>query len=194
MGQDKATLDVAGATLLDRTLVGVPVAIDVIVAGPPVAVARSGVRFVQEAPPGGGPVAGIDAALAAVTEPVVVVLATDLPLVGSLPEALVRALEDTDDANPGPDAVLAVDASGRPQQLCAAYRADALRRAIAANGAASGAAMRSVVDRLRTSTLSTIAHRQVRGETVEVDPTWDIDTPEDLHALEDLFGQGPTDH
>ena len=74
MGQDKATLDVAGATLLDRTLDGIPAAIDVIVAGPPVAVTRAGVRFVQEVPPGGGPVAGIDAALVSVTEPVVVVL------------------------------------------------------------------------------------------------------------------------
>ncbi len=193
MGRDKATLDVAGGTLLDRTLDGVPADIDVVVAGPPVAVARSGVRFVQEDPPGGGPVAGLDAALALVTAPVVVVLATDLPLVGTLPAGLAQALLDGDDGDRAPDAVLAVDASGRPQQLCAAYRVDALRRAIADNGPANGAAMRSVVDRLRTSTLSTMALREVRGETVEVDPTWDIDTPEDLHALEDLFGQGTTD-
>ena len=41
--------------------------------------------------------AGIDAALASVTTPVVVVLATDLPLVGTLPEGLVGALGDTGD-------------------------------------------------------------------------------------------------
>ncbi|MCZ3388492.1 MAG: molybdenum cofactor guanylyltransferase [Actinomycetia bacterium] len=194
MGQDKATLDVAGVTLLDRTLAGLPVDVDVIVAGPPVSVARSGVRFVQEDPPGGGPVAGIDAALAAVTAPVAVILATDLPLVGTLPTQLVHALLDTDDGAPAPDAVLAVDASGRAQQLCGAYRTAALRRAIDEGGPVSGAAMRSVVERLNTSTLSVIAVREARGATVEVDPTWDIDTPEDLHALNDLFGERATDH
>ena len=194
MGRDKATLDVAGVTLLDRTLAGLPAEVDVIVAGPPVAVARSGVRFVQEDPPGGGPVAGIDAALAAVSAPVVVVLATDLPLVGTLPASLVDALANGDDGAPGPDAVLALDAAGRPQQLCAAYRTDALRRAIDENGSANGAAMRSVVARLHMSTpLSVIAVREVRGETVEVDPTWDIDTPEDLHALEHLFDEADDD-
>lgn len=114
MGQDKATLDVAGATLLDRTLGGIPAGIDVIVAGPPVAVARSGVRFAQEDPPGGGPVAGLEAALTTVAAPVVVVLATDLPLVGTLPEGLVQALLDTDEGGRVPDAVLAADATGRP--------------------------------------------------------------------------------
>lgn len=54
--------------------------------------------------------------------------------------------------------------------------------------------MRSVVERLHISTMSIIALSELRGEPVEVDPTWDIDTPEDLHALEDMFGQGPTDH
>lgn len=193
MGHDKATLDVAGATLLDRTLDGVPAGIDVVVAGPPVRVARAGVVFLQEEPPGGGPVAGVDAALAVVTAPVVVVLATDLPLVGTLPAGLVQALAGSvDDVSPL-DAVLAADASGRPQQLCAAYRADALRQAIADNGPANGAAMHRVVARLRTSTLSAVALREVRGETVEVDPTWDIDTPEDLHGLEDLLDDGATD-
>ncbi len=194
MGQDKATLNVAGVTLLDRTLAGLPADVDVIVAGPPVDIARSGVRFVLEDPPGGGPVAAVDAALAAVRAPVTVVLATDLPLVGTLPTQLVRALLDTDDDARPPDAVLAVDASGRAQQLCGAYRTAALRRAIDEGGPVSGSAMRSVVERLNTSTLSVLAVREVRGATVEVDPTWDIDTPEDLHALNDLFGERATDH
>lgn len=193
MGHDKATLDVAGTSLLDRTMVGVPADVPVIVAGPPVPVARQGVLFVQEDPPGGGPVAGIDAALRHVSTSVVVVLATDLPLVGALPGSLVAALLNVDDEAPVPDAVLAADASGRPQQLCAAYGTDALRRAIADNGPVPGAAMRAVVDRLHTSTLSVIALRETRGRTAQVDPTWDIDTPEDLHRLEDLLTDDPTD-
>ena len=193
MGRDKATLDVAGVSLLDRTLAGVPADVAVIVAGPPVAVARPGLRFVQEDPPGGGPVAGVAAALAAVTASVVVILATDLPLVGTLPTDLVHALLDSDGAVPASDAVLAVDASGRAQQLCGAYRSDALRRAIADGGSAHGAAMRSVVARLNTASLSVVALREARGETVEVDPTWDIDTPEDLHRLEALLDEGTND-
>ena len=201
MGRDKATLDVAGASLLDRTIADVPPGVPVVVAGPSVTVARQGVVFVQEDPPGGGPVAGILAALPAVTAPVVVVLATDLPLVGTLPselaDALLDAAPDADaDADATPDALLAADASGRPQQLCAAYRADALRRAIADNGTAHGAAMRAVVERLRASTLTTIsdtAPYESPGSHPQVDPTWDIDTPEDLHRLEELLTDDPPD-
>jgi glycosyltransferase A (GT-A) superfamily protein (DUF2064 family) len=54
--------------------------------------------------------------------------------------------------------------------------------------------MRSVVARLRTSTVSVIGLRDLRGSAVEVDPTWDIDTPEDLQDLQDMLGEGPTDH
>jgi molybdopterin-guanine dinucleotide biosynthesis protein A len=186
MGRDKATLDVAGSTLLDRTLAAVPTDIAVVVAGPPVAMARNGVQFVQEDPPGSGPVAGLDAALAVVTAPVVVVLAADLPMVGVLPQQLVAELAArSDGSSDAPEAVLAEDASGRPQQLCAAYRSDALRRAIAENGPTTGAAMRSVIARLRTSTVG-IA-------TVGVDPTWDIDTPEDLQRLVELLDEKHAD-
>jgi molybdenum cofactor guanylyltransferase len=193
MGHDKATLDVAGTSLLDRTLADVPAGVPVVVAGPPAPVARRGVVFVQEDPPGGGPVAGIDAALTAVTAPVVVVLSTDLPLVGTLPAGMADALLDIDDEASAPEALLAADASGRPQQLCAAYRAGALRRAIADNGPAHGAAMRSVVETLRTATLSVTAMHETRGRLTQVDPTWDIDTPEDLHRLETLLTDDPTD-
>ena len=138
MGRDKATLTVEGQTLLQRTLSGVPDTVPVFVAGPAVPLTRSGVQFTREDPPGGGPVAGVDAALTRVTTEVAVVLATDLPFVGELPNTLADELLS---AEASVDAVLAVDAEGRTQQLCAAYRADALRRAIAAGGLASGASM-----------------------------------------------------
>lgn len=193
MGRDKATLDVAGSTLLDRTLSGVPAHIRVVVSGPSVATARHGVHFVQEDPPGSGPVAGLDAALAAVAAPVVLVLAADLPMVGVLPQQLVAELASRSDGRAdAPEAVLAEDASGRPQQLCAAYRSDALRRAIADNGPATGAAIRSVIARLRTSTLGTVGTAAI-GATVGVDPTWDIDTPEDLQRLVELLEEKHAD-
>lgn len=172
MGSDKSTLDVGGRTLLDRTLSGVPSDTPVVIAGPAVAVERDGVSFALEDPPGGGPVAGLDAALALVRTPVVVVLATDLPLVGEVPAALVDALSK----QPAADGVLASDASGRLQQLCAAYRVHALRAAIEAersDGSVHGSAMRSVVARL---TLGALGASAASG----IDPTWDVDTPEDL--------------
>jgi molybdopterin-guanine dinucleotide biosynthesis protein A len=88
---------------------------------------------------------------------------------------------------------LAADASGRPQQLCAAYRTDALRRAIADNGPVHGAAMRAVVERLRVSTLATSTLRDGALKRSQIDPTWDIDTPEDLQRLQTLLTEDPTD-
>jgi molybdopterin-guanine dinucleotide biosynthesis protein A len=189
MGRDKATLRVAGATLLDRTLAGIPTDVGVVVAGPRVPTARHDARFVQEDPPGTGPVAGLHAALAFVGAPVVVVLAADLPLVGRLPELLVAELAQRweSDSEP-PEAVLAEDASGRSQQLCAAYLTDALRRAITEGGTVAGAAMRDVISRLRTSTVSAVAIR-----SWEAEPTWDIDTPEDLQRLVELLEENEAD-
>jgi molybdopterin-guanine dinucleotide biosynthesis protein A len=189
MGRDKATLDVAGTSLLDRTLAGVPDEIPVVVAGPPVAVGRDGVRFVREDPPDGGPVAGLEAALSLVTTPVVVVLATDLPLVGGVPGLLATALSTDDGPENGSDAVLAEDASGRAQQLCAAYRTAALRRAIDEAGPAAGAAMRDVVARMRVDTVNVTALQESAGEPTKVDPTWDIDTPEDVQRLTEMLDQ-----
>lgn len=185
MGRDKATLEVAGQTLLARTLQQVPPDVPVVVAGPPQTLDRPGVTFVQEEPPGGGPVAGLDAALTAVTTTIVVVLATDLPFAGRLPAELARSLRES---APDTDAVLAAGPDGRLQQLCAAYRTDALRDAVAENGPAAGAAMHGVLEHLRTSSVSTIALDD------GVDATWDIDTPEDALRLAELLARSPEEN
>lgn len=169
MGRDKATLRLGGMTLLERTLAGVPDDVDVVVAGDQVPLSRA-VTFVREEPAGGGPVAGVDAALAAVHAPAVVILATDLPLLGTLP---VRLATELWGAGREVDAVIVVDRAGRLQQLCAAYRTDALRAAIAAGGVASGASMRSVVDRL-----------ELRTTMVSSAAASDVDTPADLAAVQ----------
>lgn len=181
MGRDKATLEVAGRTLLERTLQAVPDDVPVVVAGPEVPLPRDGVTFVQEEPAGGGPVAGIDAALVVVTTPLVVLLATDLPLAGRLPESLAQSLRES---APEVEGVLAAGADGRPQQLCAAYRAEALRAAIASNGPAAGAPMHQVLAHLRTRAVGVAA---ARGP----DATWDIDTPEDVQRLAELLAKSP---
>jgi molybdopterin-guanine dinucleotide biosynthesis protein A len=145
-----------------------------------VPVRRGDVEFAQENPPGGGPVAGLDAALARVGTAVVVVLATDLPFVGELPTALALELLDADAPV---DAVMSVDREGHRQQLCAAYRSDPLRRAIAEGGVASGSSMRSVVARLNIRTLDVgVGPVPDTASGATVDPVRDIDTPQDLAA------------
>jgi molybdopterin-guanine dinucleotide biosynthesis protein A len=175
MGRDKATLVLDGMTLLDRTLHGVPDDVRVVVAGPTTTVGRS-VSFVREQPPGGGPVAGLDAALAVIEASAVVVLATDLPLVADLPSQLAAALHAADGSI---DAVVAVDADGRLQHLCAAYRTARLRDAIAAGGTVSGASMRSVVARLQVQRLVTTGAAA------------DVDTPADLDAARAALSRAP---
>ena len=188
MGTDKATLVVDGATLLERTLSGGPDDVAVVVAGPEVSlpdvVGRRRVTFAVEDPPGGGPVAGLDAALAHVATDVVVVLATDLPFVGRTPDALVTRLL----AGEGFDAVLAADASGRAQQLCAAYRTAALRAAISTGGPPAGAAMRDVVARLRVEVADVSAASDEGAAAAAIgDPTWDVDTPDDVARMTALL-------
>jgi molybdopterin-guanine dinucleotide biosynthesis protein A len=180
MGRDKATLELEGISLLERTLSGVPLDVPVVVAGPEVPLARSAVAFARENPPGGGPVAGVDAAVSHVRTPVVVVLATDLPFVGALPAELAARLSTELTNHSGVDAVLATDASGHLQQLCGAYATDALRRAIAAGGAVFGVSMRSVVARLSVHALTPAVFSGT-------DPVRDIDTPADLAEFESEF-------
>jgi molybdopterin-guanine dinucleotide biosynthesis protein A len=68
-GVDKAALSVGGVTLLDRVLGAArPVCDRLLVVGPDRPTAVDGVRFVQEAEPGGGPVPAVAAGLAAVPE------------------------------------------------------------------------------------------------------------------------------
>ncbi|MDG4865578.1 DUF6457 domain-containing protein, partial [Streptomyces sp. T-3] len=112
------------------------------------------VRWAHEDPPGGGPLAALDAGLRATTAETVVVLSADLPFLG---EQTVRTLlAALDDAALGSAALedggldsaaldkkqaegaLLTDAGGRDQPLVAAYRSAALRRELALLSAAHG--------------------------------------------------------
>ena len=110
----------------------------------------------REDPAGSGPLAGIGAGLAQVSTPFVGVIAADMPF--ALPvvaEALSRlrattredpdagrvmdlvhpvdGVHDTAEGS-GWEAVVPIDPEGYRQPLCAAYRTDALRAALAALG------------------------------------------------------------
>ncbi len=165
---DKATLRVGGITLLDRVLGAArPVCDQLVVVGPPRPTKVPGVTFVTEDTPGGGPVpavlAGVEAAAAC---EVVLVLATDLPLLTT--DGLRRLL----DALVGSDgeAVAAADAGG-PNPLLAAYRVPALVERIAELGLREG----SPASRLLP----------VSTPTLDLGPaTLNVNRPEDLAAAE----------
>ncbi|GAB2763233.1 molybdenum cofactor guanylyltransferase [Terrabacter koreensis] len=177
MGSHKPTLELAGRPLVARVL-------DAAGPHPPVVVGPGqgvpdGVPVVMERVPGGGPVSGlayaVEAVRAGVTRvphpDVVVVLAADLPFVtADHVERLVAALEP--DALEPADLAVTVDADGRTNWLCAAWRTDALRTRLAALGDvgdAYGRSMRELCDGIRTVHVA--------------DPDGlaaDVDTPADL--------------
>lgn len=142
-GADKPEVLVGGRALLDHALAAVAGAERVVVVGPP-ALARPGVPTVLEDPPGGGPVAGLAAGLAALGPgaDVVVVLACDVPGANPLVPALLASARSLDGAR-------VVDRDGRPQHLLAAYRRAALDAVLADLGDPRGAAIRRLVATLR---------------------------------------------
>lgn len=179
---DKLTLrDDSGRSLLDASIAGAlgTAAAAVIVVGPrrPSEIdagegADNGAGTVLwrcEEPPGGGPVAGIAAGIAATTSPVVVVSAGDAPASAeALPDLLATVSAAT--------AAVLLDAGGRRSLCLAARRAD-LVTALATLGDPRGVS----VGRL----LAEVESAGVR--LVEVPDVWgaaaDVDTPDDAERL-----------
>ncbi|TDD72372.1 molybdenum cofactor guanylyltransferase [Jiangella aurantiaca] len=165
-GTDKPALVVGGRTLLDRSVAAATEAgaAQIVVAGPQRDTV-SPVTWTREDPPGGGPLAGLAAGLAALdlAPEAVVVLAADLPRVSS---ALVGRL--LAGLGPDTDAVAVVDAAGWVQPLVAAYRAGPLRAALDAVGDPRNRPVRALLPGLRVATLA------------DDDGAADIDTPGDL--------------
>jgi molybdenum cofactor guanylyltransferase len=93
-----------------------------IVAGDPTPYKQFGARLVVDLRPGGGPLAGIEAALTATSADALLVFACDLPF---LDEALVTALRD---AEPAAEAVVA-RLDGKAQPLAARYARTILPKA-----------------------------------------------------------------
>ncbi|WP_030762310.1 NTP transferase domain-containing protein [Streptomyces sp. NRRL F-2664] len=147
-GADKPALSVGGRALLDRVLDACPDALRTVVVGGRRPTARP-VRWAREDPPGGGPVAALDAGLRDTTAELVLVLSADLPF---LDRDTVRALLAAPDAH-GTDGAVLRDPDGRDQPLVAAYRAEPLRREIALlateHGALAGLPLRALTAELR---------------------------------------------
>ncbi|WP_219105592.1 molybdenum cofactor guanylyltransferase [Austwickia sp. TVS 96-490-7B] len=159
---DKTAAVVGGHPILDRTIMDLPPHWPVTCVGPARPVPRS-VQWVREEPAGGGPVAGIAAALTTLATPYVVVLAGDLPFGGAVAAQLAAAVQDRRSL----DGVQALDENGERQPLLAAYRTDALRRVIPEQARDLG--VRRVLRPLTCGSMDIPAW-----------VAWDVDTPEDL--------------
>lgn len=157
-GADKPAVSVGGRPLLDRVLAACPDAATTVVVGPARPTTRAVVHALED-PPGGGPLAALDAGLRHTTAPTVLVLSADLPfLTAATVRSLLAAATPTAPAagpigSPAPlDGALLRDASGRDQPLVAAYRAEPLRRELArmraAHGSLAGLPLRALLDGL----------------------------------------------
>ena len=177
-GLDKAALVIAGVPLLDHLLDALPADVPVVVAGPERPTNR-GVTFRAEEPRGTGPVAGIAAASGDVGTPYVMVLAVDIPWSAAIVPILIAQLAEADDA----DVVIPVDANGRRQLLCSAWRTAALQSALDRLGEPRGRSVRDLVEGARV--------REYLPTPDEAPLLADIDTPADL-AREHRRGRGPT--
>ena len=181
-GLDKTRELLAGTTVLDHLLNGLPPSWAVVCVGDERATTRS-VQWCRESPAGGGPVAGIAAGLDHVANfedehrqrdkvaEICVVVGGDMPFAAAALPALVDALN----ARPGLDAVLASDLDGRTQPLLAAYRSEALRAALPREP--GGARLMAVVESLRIETMA-----------CEARTTLDVDTPEALEKARLIVG------
>jgi molybdopterin-guanine dinucleotide biosynthesis protein A len=167
-GADKPALSVGGRALLDRVLAACRDAGRTVVVGGRRPTARP-VVWAREEPPGGGPLAALDAGVRHTAAECLLVLSADLPF---LREGTVRRLVDSLDARDGEGVVL-TDADGRDQPLVAAYRAEPLRRELALlateYGSLSGLPLRLLT-------------RELDLARIETDPlaSFDCDTWEDI--------------
>lgn len=157
-GADKALVEIGGQRLLDLVLAATEGAQQVIIVGPERSVAGD-VTWVEEDPPGGGPVAALAAGLPLVSAEWLLVLATDLPAIADAVPELLTAAADGD--------VAVLETNGRRNHLAAVWRTAALRDAVDGLDAVVDAAMRSLFEGV-----SVIDVADSHGWGVDVD-TWD---------------------
>jgi molybdopterin-guanine dinucleotide biosynthesis protein A len=172
-GIDKASIQIAGRTLLERALTASRSAAEVVVVGRQVPTSRP-VTWAAEDPPRGGPAAGLLAGLDRFLVPpdLVLALAVDMPRVTTV---TVGRLTSAVEADADVDGALLVDPDGRRQPLAAVYRLTALctaRRDLL--GRQHGLPMRRLIATLRLAEVAVVG-----------DEAHDVDTWDDLLALRD---------
>ncbi len=184
-GESKASLELGGVSLLDRTVAACDGVRRIVMVGDAGewasgqrTLSGAEVSVTRETPPFGGPVAALAAGMAALRDAppdAVLVLAVDMPHCAALVPVLFGALRERDSA----DAIMARDAEGVQQPLAAIYRAAALRCALESLAA----------ENPQQASLTDLPMRAVTGrmsvDTVAAPPgsTADVDTPADAAVL-----------
>ncbi|GAA1358550.1 NTP transferase domain-containing protein [Streptomyces beijiangensis] len=170
-GADKPGLTVGGRALLDRVLAACAGAGSTVVVGGRRTTARP-VTWVREDPPGGGPLAALDAGIRATRGDLILVLSADLPFLDKQTVATLLAALDSGTQ----EAALLSDAGGRDQPLVAAYRAEPLRRELALLAAEHGG-LSGLPLRLLTAELDLA---RISADPAQPLASFDCDTWEDI--------------
>jgi molybdopterin-guanine dinucleotide biosynthesis protein A len=165
-GADKSQAMLGHQQLIHHILTGIPKEFEIIIVGADPLFTLASYRCVQENPVGGGPVAGIAAALELCESEIVGVLATDMPFAGAHMIHLLSAMTSHDDA------IMFVDSKGFKQPLAALYRREALENALSKIGSSHGASMRTLISDLNIHEV----HMSPEIEKAMID----VDTPDDL--------------
>ncbi len=170
-GVDKASLDLDGSTLLDRTLAAVAGASRIVVVGDVVA---PGAVVLQEEPRFAGPAAAVGAGLAQVREAYVLLVGCDQPFLSEAIEVLLAAAAG--------DGVVAVDADGRRQHLMSVVSAEALRESVRAQPSWANLPLRAL-----------LAPLDLLEVAVPARATLDIDTWHDRDSALQMGQEGAGD-
>ena len=165
-GADKSQAMLGHQQLIHHILTGIPKEFEIIIVGADPLFTLASYRCVQENPVGGGPVAGIAAALELCESEIVGVLATDMPFAGAHMIHLLSAMTSHDDA------IIFVDSEGFKQPLAALYRREGLETALSKIGNPHGASMRTLISHLNI-------HEIPMSSEIEK-AMIDVDTPHDL--------------
>ncbi len=168
-GADKAAVEVHGRTLLDIAIAATDGAQRVVVAGPQRTTERS-VTWVEEEPPGGGPVAAIAAALESVSSFWCLVLASDLPRIAGAVPVLLTAASDAD--------VAVLSRDGERNYLAAVWRTEALRESASRLPRIANAAVRELFAGIDETAIVDVVDEHGWGTDVD---TW-ADVEQARHA------------
>jgi molybdopterin-guanine dinucleotide biosynthesis protein A len=189
MGRNKALLPLGGKRCMEWVIAAaraVASEITVITSDPRVKAfcRRAGVGSASDLSSGVGPLAGLEAALVRCSGKAALILACDLPfLTGDLLHRLVSSFREA-------EALVPLDAEGRPQPLCAIYSVaclPAVREAITRGERR----MTQLLERLAVRFLpfSEISHLPGAEEFF-----WDLDTPDDYARARQRLRERRTGH
>ena len=165
-GTDKSQALLADQRLIHHIFASVPKDFQLIVVGPDPLITSATYTCIQEHPQGGGPVAGISAALEICNSALIAVIATDMPFALSHVVHLLSAITSQDDA------VMYVDSQGFKQPLAALYRREGLEQALSKVGQIQNRSMKELISHLAIQEI----HMSPEVEKAMID----IDTPHDL--------------